>query len=69
MAETTIDQWTKHASDLIQSGYSVFENVNNITVSDKGASDEKVVSLALLCRTLSNFKGILLLAQNERPRC
>jgi len=66
MTELTIGQWTKHANDLIQTGCSMFDNVNNVTVSDKGSSDEKIVSLALLCRTLSNFKSVLLLAQNER---
>ena len=59
-------RWIEHTNKLIQTGYSIFNHVNKMPVSDKGASDEKIISLALLCRTISNFKGAILLVQNQR---
>jgi uncharacterized protein DUF5677 len=35
--------------------------VANVPLSNLGARDPKVVSLALLCRTISNFKGAILM--------
>jgi len=65
MVKVIIEKWTNHANDLIQTAHFLHESAN-ISLSEKGASDPKIVSLALLCRTLSNFKGGLLLIQNGR---
>jgi hypothetical protein len=35
----------------------------NVALSGLGARDPKIVSLALLCRTISNFKGAIILAR------
>jgi hypothetical protein len=36
---------------------------SNVSISNLGARDPKIVSLALLCRTISNFKGAILLVR------
>ena len=61
----TIDQWVKHANDLIQAGQFLFESSGAAVIPGK-AADERVVALALLCRTIGHFKSMLLLVQHDR---
>ena len=35
----------------------------NVSLSHLGARDPKIVSLALLCRTISNFKGAIVMVR------
>ena len=59
------DEWIGFSNDLIHAGYGVLGNAH-VEITEKGAGDPKILSVLLLARTLSNFKGALLTAKNGR---
>jgi|SRR5215831_20454830 len=60
-----IPGWTAFAEKLLKIGLDIFATAE-VTITDKGFADEKVLALALLARTLSNLKGTLLLLREKR---
>jgi hypothetical protein len=60
-----IPAWTALAARLHKIGLDIFATAN-VSITDKGFADEKVLALALLARTLSHLKGTLLLLREKR---
>lgn len=57
--------WRDFAVRLGEVGYAVLGAADGLGTG-KGSADARVVALLLLCRTLSNLKGALILADEER---
>jgi hypothetical protein len=62
---TTKDTWIAFSNDLMHASYDVLANAQ-LTITEKGAGDPKILTVLLLARTISNFKGVLLTAENGR---
>jgi hypothetical protein len=60
-----IGEWRALARDLMQAGHDIFATAD-VQVTKKGYGDEKYLALTLLARTMSNFRGALLLLDNRR---
>lgn len=60
-----IGEWRALAHDLMQTGHDIFATAD-VQVTEKGYGDEKYLALTLLARTMSNFRGALLLLDNRR---
>ncbi len=57
--------WTSLAEKLGSAGTEIFRTAE-VLISNKGFSDEKVLGLTLLARSVSNLKGALLLLRAKR---
>jgi hypothetical protein len=57
--------WSDLAENLLRTGEAVFGGTE-VPITERGASDVNVVAMALLCRTLSNLRGTLLLIKSRR---
>ncbi len=53
---TTKEAWLQFADELLAVGFSILGEAQ-ITETEKGAADPRVVAATLLIRTLSNFRG------------
>ena len=62
---TDIAAWKALAEKLGKTGYNIFGTAD-VQITDKGFSDEKFLALILLARTMSNFKGALLMLREKR---
>jgi hypothetical protein len=62
---TTKEAWLQFADKLLAIGFSILGEAE-IAETEKGAADPKVVAATLLIRTLSNFRGALVLAREGR---
>ena len=62
---TTKEAWLEFADKLVAIGFSILSEAQ-ITETEKGAADPKVVAATLLIRTLSNFRGAMALAREGR---
>lgn len=60
-----IGEWRALARDLMQVGHDIFATAD-VLVTEKGYGDEKYLALTLLARTMSIFRGALLLLDNKR---
>lgn len=60
--EVSKEQWLAFADRLIALAYSIFGEAK-IDITDKLFGEPKILSLALLCRTVGNFKGVVALAK------
>lgn len=58
-------EWTGLARKILETGHDIFATAD-VPVREKGYSDEKFLALTLLARTMSNFKGALLLLEHRR---
>jgi len=61
----TVASWLTLAEKLHAAGFEIFRT-SEVPVTAKGYSDEKVLALTLLARTISNLKGVLLLVRHKR---
>lgn len=52
------EQWLAFADRLIAVGYLIFGEAK-IDITEKFFGEPKILSLALLCRTIGNFKGVV----------
>ena len=59
------NDWMSLAIKIGRAGHEIFRTAT-VQVTAKGFSDEKVLALTLLARTMSNLKGALLLLQHKR---
>jgi len=62
---TLYPTWRKYAEKLVGIGSELF-GYAEIPITEKGASDARVVAMALLCRTISNLKGTTILVDAGR---
>ena len=53
-------QWLSFADRLIALAYAIFGEAK-VEVTEKPFGEPKILSLALLCRTVGNFKGVVAL--------
>lgn len=60
-----VKAWTTFAERLIAVGHAIFQT-SVVPVTERGASDLKVLALTLLARTVSNLKGTLVLLREKR---
>src|SRR3984885_5214108 len=58
----TKEQWLAFADRLIALAYAIFGEAK-IDITDKLFGEPKILSLALLCRTVGNFKGVVALTK------
>jgi hypothetical protein len=56
------ERWLAFADRLIALAYAIFGEAK-IDISEKLFGDPKILSLALLCRTVGNFKGVVALTK------
>jgi uncharacterized protein DUF5677 len=56
------DQWLAFAGRLIALAYAIFVAAR-IDITEKLFGEPKILSLALLCRTVCNFKGVIALTE------
>jgi len=63
MADTKA--WLSFSEKLIQVGYSIFATAS-VPVTEEGAGDIKILACTLLARTISNLKGVVILAREGR---
>jgi hypothetical protein len=56
--KTTNEQWLAFADRLIAATYLIFGEAK-IDITEKLFGEPKILSLALLCRTVGNFKGVV----------
>jgi uncharacterized protein (DUF4415 family) len=56
--------WLEFSEKLISIGYGIFGH-SEVPISEKGASDIRVLAVLLLCRTISSLKGATLLAREK----
>jgi hypothetical protein len=56
------ERWLAFADRLIALAYAIFGEAK-IDITDKLFGDPKILSLALLCRTVGNFKGVVALTK------
>ena len=61
----TIATWTVLAEKLGTAGLEIFRTAE-VGITPKGFSDEKVLALTLLARSVSNLKGVLVLLHARR---
>ena len=54
--------WFEFTDKLIQMAYAIFGEAE-APITEKGASDPKVVAMTLLARTLSHFKSVVALTR------
>jgi hypothetical protein len=54
--------WYAYGDKLISLGHALFQNAD-VLVTEKGFAEPKILTLALLCRTISNFRGVIALAK------
>lgn len=59
---TSKEEWHAFADRLILLAYSIFGEAK-IDITEKLFGEPKILSLALLCRTVGNFKGVVTLAK------
>jgi hypothetical protein len=59
---TTKDPWFEFTDKLIKTAYAIFREAE-VPITEKGASDPKVLAMALLARTLSHFKSVVALTR------
>lgn len=57
-------EWLEYAERCYQAGRKVFQNVN-IMQSSMPSDDPRVIGTLVLIRTLSNFQGVVKLAQSQ----
>jgi hypothetical protein len=57
-------EWLAHAERCYEAGKKVFQNAN-IWQTNMLSNDPKVIATLVLIRTLSNFKGMVTLAQSQ----
>jgi hypothetical protein len=57
-------QWLAFADRLIALAYAIFGEAK-IEITEKLFGDPKILSLALLCRTVGNFKGVIACAKEN----
>jgi hypothetical protein len=50
--------WVAHGDKLLQLARSIYAEAD-LMESGMGASDPKVIALALMCRTVGNFRGVM----------
>jgi len=60
---TTKEEWHTFADRLIPLAYSIFGEAK-IDITEKLFGEPKILSLALLCRTTGNFKGVVALTKH-----
>lgn len=60
-----IAEWTALARKILKTGHDIFATAN-VPITAKGYNDEKFLAMALLARTMSNFRGALLLLEHRR---
>jgi Family of unknown function (DUF5677) len=60
-----IAKWATLARGILQTGMDIFRTAN-VSVTEKGCRDERVLAMTLLARTVSNFKSAMLLIDNRR---
>jgi hypothetical protein len=58
------EQWLAFADRLIALAYAIFEEAN-FNITEKVFGEPKILSLALLCRTIGNFKGVIALTKER----
>jgi len=58
------EQWLAFADRLIALAYSLFGEAK-IEITEKLFGEPKILSLALLCRTVGNFKGVIACAREN----
>ena len=58
------DQWLAFAGQLIALAYAIF-GAAKIDITEKLFGEPRILSLALLCRTIGNFKGVVALTKEE----
>src|SRR5271169_3168833 len=61
-AENSKEQWLAFAPRLIALSYDLFGEAK-IDITEKLFGEPKILSLALLCRTVGNFKGVIALTK------
>ena len=64
-AMSEIAEWTALARQILKTGHDIFATAN-VPITAKGYNDEKFRAMALLARTMSNFRGALLLLEHRR---
>jgi hypothetical protein len=60
--------WFAFAEKLLPLGYEIIQEAK-IPATDKQFGDPKILVLALLCRTISNFEGVVALLKLVLTRC
>jgi Family of unknown function (DUF5677) len=63
-AEDTKEHWFVFADRLIAIAYDIFGEAK-IDITEKLFGEPKILTLALLCRTVGNFKGVLACARQN----
>jgi hypothetical protein len=58
------EKWLQYSERLGQAAIAILGEADKVTVG-ADVKDPKVLALALLCRTLLNFKGAVIMVQNE----
>jgi hypothetical protein len=64
MADDTKENWLQYSERLGQAAIAILGEADRLTVG-ADVKDPKVLALALLCRTLLNFKGAALMVQSD----
>jgi hypothetical protein len=64
MADDTKEKWLEYSERLGQVAIAILGEADKLTVG-ADVKDPKVLALALLCRTLLNFKGAALMVQSD----
>jgi hypothetical protein len=62
---SVVAAWTALAERLGTTGIEIFRTAE-VAITPKGFSDEKVLALTLLARSVSNLKGVLVLLRAQR---
>jgi Family of unknown function (DUF5677) len=62
---STVSEWTALAERLGTAAMEIFRSAE-VAITSSGFADEKVLVLALLARSLSNLKGVLVLLRARR---
>ncbi|OKO86173.1 DUF5677 domain-containing protein [Bradyrhizobium sp. AS23.2] len=65
MAMTDIHSWSSICIDVGRAGYDIIEAAD-VKFTEAGFADEKALTIALLGRTLSHLKGVILLLEERR---
>lgn len=60
------EHWLRYSQRLADAAIAVLGEADKLTVG-ADVRDPKVLALTLLCRTLTNFKGTVLLVENDMP--
>jgi hypothetical protein len=64
LPKPNVATWSSFAKGLRQIGLSAFAS-SEVKITEEGAADLRVLGLMLLARTLSNFKGALIMIDNS----